>query len=98
MGSSSHVCYVEGKYDRFQTLSSSISSNHPGTSGTVPDLLALSRVPEALPICPGKSFRLILGKGSHNCGRLETCMWTPKLRTPPSTELLLSLIKVGVVN
>ena len=33
-----------------------IGSNCPGISGTVPDLLTLSLVPEGLPICPGRSL------------------------------------------
>ncbi len=31
-----------------------IGSNRPEMSGTVPDLLTLSRVPEETTICPGK--------------------------------------------
>ena len=34
----------------------SIGSNCPGISGTVPDLLTLSLVPEGVPICPGRSL------------------------------------------
>ena len=33
-----------------------IGSKCPGISGTVPDLLTLSLVPEGLPICPGRSL------------------------------------------
>ena len=40
----------------FSTKDDAIGSNCPGISGTVPDLLTLSLVPEGLPICPGRSL------------------------------------------
>ena len=45
-----------GKTGYFSSLDCGIGSNCPGISGTVPDLLTLSLVPEGLPICPGRSL------------------------------------------
>ena len=52
----SEIIDCEDKSDRDEDNSDIIGSNCPGISGTVPDLLTLSLVPENLPICPGKSL------------------------------------------
>ena len=62
-----------------------IGSNCPGISGTVPDLLTLSLVPEGLPICPGRSLisnGIILLLGMKNVK--EESYWELSNRTASS--------------